>query len=194
MFRNVVMGVVSLSIVGLLVLLGYGITKQGGSARAAGVAINSVGQAMVVDSRPIADANLPLMDGSTLSIFQLNGKVVVVNFWASWCPPCRTEAPALEEVYKKYHDKGVVFLGINVWEGQKEAQTFINEFGITYPNAVDKPGKVVVDFGVSGIPETYILNKDNYIVRRWIGPVTKEGLSALIDDVLSQPSASSGKS
>ncbi|MSQ15240.1 MAG: TlpA family protein disulfide reductase [Dehalococcoidia bacterium] len=192
MFRNIVMGVVSLAVVGLLVLLGYGITKQGGSARAAGVAVNSVGQAMVVDPRPIADASLPLMDGSTLSISQLKGKVVVVNFWASWCPPCRTEAPDLEAVHKKYQDKGVVFLGINVWENQKEAQAFINEFGITYRNAVDKPGRVTVDFGVSGIPETYIINRDNYIVRRWIGPVTKDGLSALIDEVLAQPARSSG--
>ncbi len=182
------MGMVSLAVIGLLVLLGYSITRQGGSARAAGVAINSIGQAMVVDSRPIADASLPLLDGSTIRISELKGKIVVANFWAGWCPPCRTEAPALEEVYQKYQDKGVVFLGINVWENQKEAQKFIQEYRITYPNAVDKAGKLVVDFGVSGIPETYILSKDNYIVRRWIGPVTVEGLSAIIDEVIYQSS------
>lgn len=182
------MGLVSVAVVGLLVLLGYGITRQSSSARAAGVAINSVGQAMVVDKRPIADATLPLLDGSNVRISELKGKVVVVNFWASWCPPCRIEAPALEEVYEKYQKKEVVFLGINVWENQKEANKFIQEFGITYPNAVDKAGKLVVDFGVSGIPETYILNPDNYIVRRWIGPVTVEGLSAIIDEVIYQSS------
>ena len=186
------MGLVSVAVVGLLVLLGYGITRQSSSARAAGVAINSVGQAMVVDKRPIADANLPLLDGSNVRISELKGKVVVVNFWASWCPPCRIEAPAIEEVYEKYQKKEVVFLGINVWENQKEANKFIQEFGITYPNAVDKAGKLVVDFGVSGIPETYILNPDNYIVRRWIGPVTVEGLSFMIDEVLSQSLLSSG--
>jgi cytochrome c biogenesis protein CcmG/thiol:disulfide interchange protein DsbE len=80
---------------------------------------------------------LPLFSGSTFSLAEQRGKVVVVNFWASWCVPCRQEAPLLESTWRKYKDRGVVFVGVDYVDTDREALAFIKEFDVTYPNGPD---------------------------------------------------------
>ncbi|MGH2825990.1 MAG: TlpA family protein disulfide reductase [Actinomycetota bacterium] len=102
---------------------------------------------------------LALLDGSgVLSDEDLRGKPVVINFWASWCIPCREEAPLLENVWRSYRDQGVMFLGVNIKDAQKDAKRFVDEFGITYPQVRDLEQSLTKDFGVKGLPETFFVD------------------------------------
>ena len=112
---------------------------------------------------------LPLLDGSgVLTDSDLRGKLVVINFWASWCIPCREEAPLLEKAWKSYRDEGVIFLGVNIKDAESDAKSFVKDFGITYPTVRDLDQTLTNAFGVKGLPETF------FVDHRWtfIGAVS----------------------
>lgn len=100
---------------------------------------------LVIDG-PAPDFTLPLFEGGEIILSDLQGQVVVINFWASWCIPCRDEAPFLEQVWRKYRDQGVVFLGVDYLDTNKEAQAFLEEFGVTYPNGPDIGTKIAKQY------------------------------------------------
>lgn len=132
--------------------------------------------------RQAPDFTLSLFDGGTLSLKDLHGKAVLVNFWASWCPPCRLEAPALEEAWQTYKDKDVVFVGVDIQDKEPDARAFIKEFGLTYPNGWDVSGRVAVDFGVWGIPETFFLDKQGRITYKHVGAVERGTIVAKVNE------------
>jgi cytochrome c biogenesis protein CcmG/thiol:disulfide interchange protein DsbE len=102
---------------------------------------------------------LPLLDGSGMLTDQdLQGNPVVINFWASWCIPCREEAPLLERTWRAYRDEGVVFLGVNIKDSESDARCFVEEFDITYPIVRDLDQRLTRDFGVKGLPETFFVD------------------------------------
>ena len=102
---------------------------------------------------------LELLDGTgRLSDEDLRGKAIVVNFWASWCIPCREEAPMLERAWKMYRDDGIVFLGVNIKDAESDARKFVKQFGITYPNVRDLDQRLSTEFGVKGLPETFFVD------------------------------------
>ena len=175
-FDRVIPIVAGSLVIGLLAVLGYSLLQPDlpGSGRS-GLAINAQGALVNVDPRPASDFTLELFDGSTLQLSELRGQVVVVNFWASWCPPCREEAPALEASWQVLRDEGVVFVGVDVWDDRDDALEFIDEFGVTYPNGPDDNG-IAIDYGVTGIPETYVIDRDGRIAAKFVGPVTSTQL------------------
>ncbi|HMC09401.1 MAG TPA: TlpA disulfide reductase family protein [Actinomycetota bacterium] len=152
---------------------------------------------------PAPDFQLPLLGGGTLSSRELKGSPVVVNFWASWCVPCRKEAPVLEATFKQYEGRGVRFVGVDYEDLESDAQRFVREFGITYPSVRDTGGTLASAFGVRGVPETF------FVDRQWRffsigqaqevgaragtkipGPVTRRQLVSQIQELLaSTPSA-----
>ncbi len=112
---------------------------------------------------------LPLLDDSAvLTDEDLRGRPLVLNFWASWCIPCREEAPLLEKTWRTYRDQGVVFLGVNIKDAKSDAKRFVKDFGITYPTVRDLDQSLTKDFGVKGLPETF------FVDHRWsfIGAVS----------------------
>jgi len=114
-------------------------------------------QAVTGEQAPEFD--LLLLDGSgSLSSDELRGAPVVVNFWASWCIPCREEAPLLERAWRDYRDDGVVFLGVNIKDAKSDARRFVHEFDITYPTVRDVDQTLTRDFGVKGLPETFFID------------------------------------
>ena len=128
--------------------------------------------------------SIPLFSGGTFSLAEQRGKVVVVNFWASWCVPCRDEAPVLESTWRKYKDRGVVFVGVDYVDTEKEALAFLKEFDITYPNGPDIGTEASHAYRIQGVPETYFVGKDGQLYGNYIGPIDVPTLSARIEELL----------
>ena len=123
-------------------------------------------------------------EGNTFFLEDYKDRPVVLNFWASWCPPCRDETPGMERVWRKYKDDGVIILGINVQDGEKEAQRYISEFGVTFFNALDLDGHITVDYGVTGLPVTFFINEEGFVIGRWVGSISERKLDSWVSDLL----------
>lgn len=137
--------------------------------------------------KPAPPFALALFDGAHLNLEGLRGKVVVVNFWASWCfPACYEEAPVLEAAWRAYKDRDVVVVGVNVQDTEKAAKEFMDRFQFTFPNGPDPGGKISIDYGVYGIPETFVLDKAGRIAYKHVGAVTAEVLSTQLELLLQQ--------
>ncbi|MFQ5684136.1 MAG: TlpA family protein disulfide reductase [Candidatus Binatia bacterium] len=134
--------------------------------------------------RQASPFTLPLFDGGTIRLEDLRGKVVFLNFWASWCPPCRAEARTLEAVWQKYKDRDVVFLGIDIQDTEQDAHAFLKEFGITYLNARDASGKVAIEYGVWGIPETFFIDREGRITYKQVGALSRPTIMVKLDEAL----------
>ena len=141
--------------------------------------------------RPAPPFTLPLFDGNVLRLEDLRGRVVFVNFWASWCVPCREEAPVLEAASRTYRTRAVVFMGINVQDKESDARAFLDEFGITYTNGIDHGNKIAVDYGVYGIPETFIIDRAGRIAYKQTGAMTSAAIAAKLDQALAGGAAAS---
>jgi cytochrome c biogenesis protein CcmG, thiol:disulfide interchange protein DsbE len=120
-----------------------------------------------------------------LALASLRGKVVVLNFWASWCAPCKSEAPRLEAAWQRYRQQGVVVLGVDGQDFSGDAKRFIRKHKITYPNVHDGPGDVGTKYGVTGFPETYFVDRRGRLVGdRVVGEVSAAKLIAGIQRAL----------
>jgi cytochrome c biogenesis protein CcmG/thiol:disulfide interchange protein DsbE len=143
-------------LLGLLAILGLGLirTQQG----------------PVNVGATVPDFTLTTFDGQTIDIRDLRGKVVVINFWASWCKPCEQEAAELEQAYNRYRDEEVVFLGVDYVDTDREAMAYLEKFGITYPNGPDLGTRISQAFRIRGVPETYLVAADGRLAAIKIGP------------------------
>ncbi len=131
---------------------------------------------------------VPQLDGTgTLSLKDLRGQIVVVNFWASWCVPCRQEHAALASTATNYRDQGVTFVGVNYQDRRSSALRFLDELGRGGPSYhyVSDPGsKLAIEFGVFGVPETYFIDRDGTIVAKITGASNSQILSETLNDIL----------
>ena len=128
--------------------------------------------------------------GVSVSLSSLRGKPVVVNLWASWCPPCRNEAPILQRLARTYEPRGVVILGINVRDVSGDARAFIKEFGLTFPSLRDGSDDTEQRFEATGLPETFIIDPDGKMrflpIRGELTAAGERDITAHLDKVLSQ--------
>jgi cytochrome c biogenesis protein CcmG, thiol:disulfide interchange protein DsbE len=121
---------------------------------------------------PAPAFTLAKLDGSgDLALESLRGKTVVLNFWASWCGPCKDETPLLQKGWERWQGKDVVFVGIDVKDFRGDARSFVRRFGVTYPNVYDGKGSTVGRYGVTGYPETYFIDSEGRVRYRIAGPV-----------------------
>ena len=136
--------------------------------------------------------SLPLFDGGTLATPVLRGRVVVINFWASWCfPACYEEAPHLQRIWDRYRDRGLTVVGVNIQDQDRPARDFIARFEQTFPNGVDRLGKISIDYGVYGVPETFLIDRKGRIVHKYAGAVTEETLASEIEPLLADADGAS---
>ena len=133
--------------------------------------------------KPAPEFTLPLLDGGELVLAQHLGQPVVINFWASWCTPCRQEARVLERTWRSYREKGVMFVGVDIQDTESDAIIFLKEFDVSYPNGLDRDGKITVDYGVIGLPVTFFVNQDGIVERRWVGAMREAQLVAWVEEL-----------
>lgn len=158
-------------ILGLLAALGWRLIK-----------VNS-GQ---VDSGMAPDFTLTSFDGETITLSELRGKVVIINFWASWCPPCREEASYLEATWRKYQDQGVVFIGVDYADTESKALAYIYEFDITYFNGPDIGTRISYTYNMQGVPETFYVAKNGELRGVKVGPLAPPELDQKIEALLAE--------
>ena len=164
--------VVVFLVVGLIALLAWGLVQAEKTPLEEGMA---------------PDFTLTSFDGRTYTLSDLRGNVVIINFWASWCPPCREEAAYLERTWRKYKDKGVIFIGVDYADAEKPALAYIDEFDITYFNGPDLGTRISQSYNIKGVPETYYVAKDGTLRGNHIGPLFEPELDNRIDELLSEP-------
>ncbi len=173
----------AIPLIGFLALLGWASLKSGGNPGGLGVN-NDFGQ-VDISSQPAAEFTLTLSNGIELSLSDLRGKVVMVDFWASWCTPCRQEAPVLSQVYLEYAGQPVEFIGVNIWDRNQDALDFLEAFQTTYPTGVDEAGSIAIDYGLRGIPEKFFIDQEGVVRQKFVGPMQADDLRAAIDGLLS---------
>ncbi|NIP38401.1 MAG: redoxin domain-containing protein [Candidatus Dadabacteria bacterium] len=121
--------------------------------------------------KPAHNFTLEKLDESgTVKLDDFKGKPVIINFWASWCAPCREEMPFLQKTWSKYRDKGLIFIGIDVLDDTSAAKEFLDSFNIDYLNLSDSKGKTSNQYGVIALPATFFIDKDGNITRQNYGP------------------------
>ena len=124
------------------------------------------------------------VSGERVDLDDLRGRVVMVDFWSSWCVACRVEAADLAQVYREYNNADVEFVGIAVWDRPADADEHIDRYDVTYLNILDPRGTMAVSYGVRGVPEKFFLDTEGRIIRKLIGPVSAEELRGILDGLL----------
>lgn len=178
----------ALTAVALLALTGC---SSGSSSEATGTSfVAGDGSIVILDpAERVAAPDLvgTTLDGQQLSSAGLAGDVLVVNVWASWCAPCRSEAPSLERLAKEFADQGVSFIGLNTRDSDTSARSFVERFGISYPNVVDRDGVLQLGFRDSlpprAIPSTLVIDRSGRVAARVLGAVSESSLRGVIEAV-----------
>lgn len=163
--------------VAVVVIVGWALVAGRGLAR----------DPTVVDSPLIGEDApafaLPGLDGTQVASTDYEGRIWVVNFWASWCVPCREEAPRLQDFWERRGPQGIGMVGIVYQDDESAAREFRDEFGLTFPQVVDPGGRMALDFGVFGIPETYVIDERGVVMAKLIGALGPETLDEVLAGV-----------
>ena len=134
--------------------------------------------------RPAPGFDLQTLDGRRVSLADLRGSPIVLNFWASWCIPCREEAPLLTAADATYRSDGLRILGVVYQDSSENASDFMARYGQTYPGLLDPDGRTAIDYGVFGIPETFFIDRAGVVRSRQVGPLTEAELKRKIEAIL----------
>ncbi len=172
--------IISIAVFGLLVLalfatLAYGLSNRSTATGRSG--LTRVG-------KPAPDFAMRLLDAGPTSSTEIGefrlsdhrGSPIVINFWASWCPPCRQESPGFERLWRRYQDTGILFVGVDIQDEVSDAEAYVREFGLTFPNGVDPDGAITVDYGVIGLPVTFFIGSSGIVEGRWVGAIPEDKL------------------
>lgn len=164
---------------GVLVLVAAGVVMWGTGH---GAVTQPAGRPL--PGQPAPDFILDLLDGSRLALSDLRGQVVVVNFWATWCPPCEDELPDLQAVWEEYRAEGVAFVGIAFQDEEADVREMASRFGIVYPLGLDVGERIAATYGVTRVPETFVVDPRGQVAYVHIGPVSAEVLREELDGLL----------
>jgi cytochrome c biogenesis protein CcmG/thiol:disulfide interchange protein DsbE len=165
---------VFVAVLALVGLLGFGL-------------IQSSADPAIEVGEPLPDAELPLLDGSgTASVSDYEGSWVLVNFWASWCDPCRDEAPALQRAWREHGGDRFVVLGVDTQDTTDDGRAFARDFGLTYPSLHDGSGDYHDELRMTGVPESVLVNPSGEVALYRPGPLTAEDLRTRVEPIITE--------
>ena len=165
---------VATALLPLFALLFYGLRNSPNVETGGAVPLN----------RAAPDFAVTAIDGSRLQLSDLRGKVVVLNLFGSWCLPCHQEAAALNEAHDRYRGRDVVFVGIAWNDEDSEVRKFVRRYNVPYAVALDRDGRIAIDYGKTGVPETFFIDREGRLTQKWVGPITAPRLGALLDPLV----------
>jgi cytochrome c biogenesis protein CcmG, thiol:disulfide interchange protein DsbE len=177
-------------IAGILLLVGFVWVMEGGrsdelSAQSSSVSLTGVvGGPTPRVGEPAPDFTLEAPDATRVSLSGLRGRPVFVNFWASWCPPCRGEMPDIQQIADEYREAGLVVVGVNLEEEREPALRYAQTLGLTFTLLLDRNGAVATRYNVTGLPTSYFVGRDGRIRDRNVGPLTPKGLRSKVTGIL----------
>ena len=177
--RIVVFLTVNLACVALLALLGSQILAPAQSQTNSGTS--------PLLGHPAPDFTLAALSSRpvpSVHLASLKGKPVMLNFWASWCVPCQHEAPLLQATWQRVQSQGIIFIGIDFQDDHSQGLNFLHTYGITYPNVVDDTGSTAINYGLTGVPETFFLNRQGVIASHVVGELTRQTLQSNLQGIL----------
>lgn len=178
---------ISIIVVVIVAVVVAGAFLEFGGTRTNGVRVAGFQATAQAERREAPGFRLPDVEGKGwVSLDDFSGKVVLVNFWASWCLPCREEAPALQEAWEDYRRRGVSFVGIDERDDLAAARAFIDEFGITYPSGSDPAGSMADDYEILGLPSSFLIDRGGLIRYRFTGYLDAQTLRRTLDDLLAE--------
>lgn len=137
-------------------------------------------------NKPAPELDLVDVSGEPVSLDDYAGQVVLVNHWATWCPPCRAEMPELESYYQTYKGDGFVLVAINAGESVEDVNPFVEEFGLNFPVWIDSNGDALQAFGTTGLPTSFVVDETGTTVLTWSGAISLEGLEEFVTPILNQ--------
>jgi DsbE subfamily thiol:disulfide oxidoreductase len=170
-------------------LLAVALLLAGGPYHARAADYSAVPKLQEQKDRPAApDFTLPGPDGKKVSLKDYRGKVVFLNFWASWCESCRDEMPAMDRLYREFKGKGLEVVAVNVKDKRADALAFVKKLKLTYPIMMDPEGEVGLLYGAFGLPVTYLIDRKGVVLARLWGPTDWYSLGArkLIGELVEQ--------
>lgn len=139
-----------------------------------------------VANAPAPDFTLPTLDGSRVRLSDLKGQVVLVNIWATWCPPCRVEMPIIQTVYDQYRDKGFVVLAVDQDEDRRVVAAFMNENKLTFPALLDAGNRVGWMYQATALPSSFFIDKQGVIRTVYRGPMSRSVIAGTVDQLLNE--------
>ena len=163
---------VFIAVLGIVALLAFGL-------------INKTADPAIALGKPLPEAELPMLSGSgSGSVADYSGQWVLVNFWASWCTPCRDESPALESFWRKHGGDGFTLLGVDTQDNSEDALAFARDYGLTYPSLHDGSGDYHDDLGMTGVPESVLVSPRGNVVLYRPGPFTAKDLREMVEPLI----------
>ena len=183
--RNMLILGLVIPIAAVVALLGVALARSGGNP--GGLLVNTASGEVFTREGQAQDFTFQTLNGESVTLSDMRGNVVMVDFWSSWCAPCRAEAPDLVETYDRYRDRGVEFIGLAIWDDRGQVEGFVSRYGVTYLNGLDETGRIAIDYGVRGIPEKYFIDRDGNVVKKFVGLISAEKLGATLDELLLHP-------
>jgi len=166
----------------LVIVLWLGLVRSG--INDIGLIVNDTPGEITSLARPAPLFSAKALDGTVIDISQMKGKVLMIDFWSSWCKPCESEAPILSRTFSKYPHEDIAFVGIAIWDKTDDVEEFLDKFDSTYPTVIDKTGVIAIRYGVIGIPEKYFIDRNGSIVAKYIGPINEDTLKQVLDSMI----------
>ena len=137
-------------------------------------------------NHPAPDFALPVLDGATVNLSDLKGNVVLINVWATWCPPCRAEMPTIQAAYEQYADQGFTVLAVNLRENPRTVAAFMQQFGLTFPAPLDLDGQVSALYRASVLPSSFFVDRQGVIRAVYRGPMPRSVIAGTVEQLLAE--------